>query len=451
MKNKKAAVWPPGPKGRRLVGNGYDYDADRIGFLRRCQAEYGDVFSFSGSTIVIFDPELVHEVLDKSNDVFIAEVPLFASAKESARLEQGIDGWMRSRKVAWPAMTRSVTRAHGERIIGMLDAALRSTAGQEFDVMLLMRRLGAKVVADFLFGPGAEDTIEVAEVRSELAVRFMNMNLTIPQWLPLPSVRRALRAEDRVIEAISDRVRDRRANPHAEPSDMLDLVLDDSTTPLRDTEIIDILEASILASFGSPGSASSWLIRELAVNERVRERLRDEALAELGTTGTLADDSKLPYSKAVVKEILRMYPPVWLMGRNVKRPCTLGGWDLTPGQSVMFSPYLIHRDPRWWTDPEQFQPERWLQRATPERRRAYLPFGSGPRICLGLQLGMYQLAVTASHLAANYLIESPSAEQAGPDPYAILLPAGLRARVIPIDDAEPAAPSLSGATTEVTR
>jgi len=432
--NKTTIKRPPGPKGRWAVGNSYDYDQDRIGFLRRCQAEYGDVFSFSPSTVVVCDPELIHELLNKSNEVFLAESPLFGNAEDSARLERNVDGWMRSRRLGWQGMTRAVTRAHGQRIITAFDATLRATSGQEFDVMTVMRDYTSRMVADFLFGPGAEDVVAAADLRSELAVKFMNNNLTIPKWLPLPSVRRALRAEDDVIATITARVDGRRAHRHEEPEDMLDLLLTDTDISLTEDEIVAVLAASMLASFGSPGAVLSWVVREMARDGKVHERLRDEARAAIAKTGSLVDDTQLPYCKAFVREVLRLYPPTWLMGRIVRHTSTLGDWTLPAGHNVMFSPYLLQRDERWWAEPEEFRPERWLGPATPESRRAYIPFGSGPRICLGLHLGLYQLVTAASHLAAHYRIE-PNTTETETLPHAILLPRGLRARITPVDDA----------------
>ena len=448
--SKPQAGRPPGPRGRWLVGNGYDYDQDRIGFLRRGQAEYGDIFSFSSSTIVVCDPELIQELLSQSNDVFLAEFPLFANAEDSARLIREIDGWMRSRKLGWQAMTRSVTRAHGHRVITMFDEALRSTGGHEFDVVTVMRKCSSHTIAEFLFGPGTEETIAAADVRSKLAVHFMSNNLTFPRWLPLPSVRRALRAEERVIAALTGHVHDRQANPHEQPEDMLDLLLDESDVVLSEDEVINMLGASLLASFGSPGTALAWAIREMARDEGVCQRLREEATRVLGECGSLDDDTQLPYCKAFVREVLRLYPPVWLMGRTARHAYKLGDWTLQAGQTVMFCPYLLHRDPRWWPDPDDLRPERWLERAAPGTRRAYIPFGAGPRICLGLHLGLYQLTTAVAHLAAHYTVASPNAAEVIPEPHAILLPRDLRARVIPTAGSHPAADVGSQTTAGMT-
>jgi unspecific monooxygenase len=427
---------PPGPRGRWLVGNTYDYDQDRIGFLRRCQAEYGDVFSFSPTTIVVCDPDLIHELLAESNEAFLAESPLFPRSESDAQIERNVAGWMCGRRVGWQALTRAVTRAHGSRMLTGFDEALRAVGGQETDVFTIMRGYSPRMAVDFFFGPNAQDVLAAVDLRSELSVRFMSTNLTIPRWLPLPSVRRVLLAEEKMRSAIMGHVRRRRAQPHEEPQDMVDLLVSGAETPLSEDDILLVLKAGMLASFGPPGAALSWLVYQMSRDTEAHSKLRDEALRAIGDTGSLVDDSNRPYTKAFVRELLRLYPPIWLMGRAVRRPCTLGGWALSRGDNVMFSPYLLLQDPRWWREPGEFRPERWLGPVSPESRRAYIPFGSGPRICFGLHLAVYQLMLAASHLAAHYRIE-PDATEVRAFPHALLLPRDFRARFIPAGDPAP--------------
>jgi cytochrome P450 len=214
--------------------------------------------------------------------------------------------------------------------------------------------------------------------------------------------------------------------PHAASTDMLDVLVADPS--LVEDDVVAVLRASMLASFGSPGVALSWAVREITEHEEVRRQLSAEARQVLASGGSLDDDSSLPYSRAFVREILRMYPPTWLMGRIVRRDCTLGEWPLRVGQEVMFSPYLLQRDPRWWPEPDALLPDRWLSRAATDSRRAYIPFGSGPRVCLGL----YQLITAVSHLAAHYEIWSGNGASVAAVPHAILVSEGLRARIQPV-------------------
>jgi enediyne biosynthesis protein E7 len=422
---------PPGPSGRWLVGNGYDYDRDRIGFLKHCQSEYGDVFSFSPSTVVVCDPQLVNALFKESNDTFLAEEPLFANGRDERRLVAGIDGWMQSRGAAWRGTTRSVIRSHGRRIVAMFEETLKPLVGQDFEAAPQMRHYSARLGADFCFGRGSDDIAEVAVRRSALAIEFMKSNLSFPRWLPLPSVRRTLRAGDQLMERIAVRVRQRRAQPPEHAEGLLDVMLADDAV-LTDEAIVRVLSATMLASVASPGSAMAWLMLEIARNPDDRRRLREEAAASIAETGGVTDDRRLPYTQAFVREVLRLHPPTWLMGRVVRRPYVLGGWPLATGTRVMFSPYLVHRDPRWWPDPDDFQPGRWHGTSRTPFPHTYFPFGAGPRLCIGMHLGVYQLVTGAAYLAANYdvVLRSPTLPTRSPD--AVLVPHGFRASVAPV-------------------
>jgi cytochrome P450 len=430
---------PPGPPGRRLVGNSYDYDRDRIGFLTANRERYGDVFSFSANTVFVSDPGLIHDVLNRTNEDFVAEATVFAAAADDkARLERDADGWMRSRKIGFRGLTLAVTRAHGARIAAAFELAIESTGGRECDVVALLRDFTGRMVADFLFGPRSEDVVAATDEYFALVLNYLASNLTIPQWLPLPRVRRTVRAGRRVRAAISAHVDDRCAHPHAEPQDMLDLLLADPGNGLNRHDIVTLLASGMFASFGSPGAAMSWLILEMSRDADVHAKLRTEARRALAEHGTLEDDAPLQYTKAFVREVLRLHPPTWLMGRQVRRDTTLGEWKLRAGQEIMFSPYLLQRDPRWWAEPDTLRPERWLEPATAESRRAYIPFGSGPRVCIGLHLSLYQLATSVARLAAFYRIDAVATEAEG-GLGAMLVPRGLRARIIRIEEPAPGA------------
>lgn len=431
---------PPGPHGRRLVGNSYDYDRDRIGFLKRNLADYGDVFSFSPSTVFVNDPVLVHEMFNRTNTDFVLETAIFVDGQEQARLDRDFGVWMSSRKVGFQALTRAVTHAHGARLAGDFDRALEAAGGQWFDLVPMLQDLASHTVADFLFGPepDAQDVVDAATRRSNLSLKYMSSNLSVPKWLPLPSVRRAVHAENDVFSLVAQRVDGRTAHPHAQPEDMVDILLADTRFGLDRTSIIKVLATSMLSSLGAPGTALSWMVTELSRHEEMFAKAHTEASNVLAEHGTLIDDSLLPYTKAFVKEVLRLNPPTWLMGRRARQDTRLGDWTIYRGQEIMFSPLLLQRDPRWWDEPDEMRPERWLGPLPPASRRAYIPFGSGPRVCLGLHLSLYQLTMVVARLAALYRMELEIAEP--PEGLgALLVPGRLRARITPIDQPERAA------------
>ncbi|GAA1682992.1 cytochrome P450 [Nonomuraea maheshkhaliensis] len=452
----------PGPPGRFLVGNTYEYDQDRLAFLARAQRDYGDVFRFSPTAVVVQDPELIHDVLVRTNAEFRAESPLVSGA--AARFQELIDRrlpvWMSTRRKGWRGMNAAGSAAYGSRLLRQFAAIMDERAGREVEVLSLMKSFSGQAIADFCLGgqpahrqpahgepahgePAHGEPADGQPVRGEpvrvvaeaveraatAASALMASSLTLPHWWPTPRIRRFRRTAREVRSVLLEQIAARRAagaRPH--PEDLLDELLHGEGAELSDEAVYDVLNVVLRASHGVPGASLSWIVRQFALDPDLAARVRKEAGdARLTTPDDPPDPAALPYTEAVIKEVLRMYPPTWLMGRDIVRETRVGEWNLRPGQQVMFCTYLVHRDPRWWTYPEEFLPERWLGGDVPHSRYAYLPFGAGPRICLGNQLGMTQLVLATAWLAARFDIEVSDLDSAVPAPQALLVPRGLRA------------------------
>ncbi len=418
---------PPGPSAKRWRGNAAAYNKDRLAFLTANAARYGDVFSYSSNTLVLSDPALIRDVFVRSNSDFHAEAPLFTNRADSAAMAAGTDAWMQSRRVGWRDMNQSMITKHGPTMVRALDDALSSASqhGDDVNVYHVMRSYTGEMITSFFFGPDAANIARAADERSQIAVRFMGSNVTLPKWLPHPRVRAAVGANQRLIAAVGDRVRRRRTEQRTDPQDLLDLLLCDRRAALSDDQIVRLLRVSLLASYGSPGAALCWVVQILATHPVVCAAIRDEV-----NCAGMDDPHRLTYTTAIVHETLRLYPPTWLMGREVARPCQLSHWRLGPGDSLMFSPYVVHRDPRWWDRPNEFRPSRWLDEQSPPPAATYFPFGAGPRVCLGTQLGTFQLVTATARLAFGYDIDVTRAAS-DQSPGALLLPDGLRARFSP--------------------
>lgn len=429
---ERALRRPSGPRGRMLLGNTYDYDRDRIGFLRRAQQRYGDVFRFSNDTTVVLHPALIHELFVRSNQEFFTESPVFARRRAAARrLQDAAPATMTARHKGWPGMNQSVAAAHGARLIRCLDQVLDRSAGGEIGVLPMMKDFSALAVADFCFGrdhrtPGIAEAVSAA---AGAAARIMGKSVVPPFWLPLPSVCRVHLTDRRLKSLLGRLLADRRTAAALDrPRDLVDVLLAPGRQRLSDEAVLRLLEVVLRASHGVPGATLAWAVYEFARNPGALTKVRAEAEpARAAAAGERVVASDLPYTEALVKELLRAYPPTWLMGRVVAEPTSLGGWDLRPGEQLMFSPYIVHRDPRWWTDPNDVRPERWLPAEQPHARHAYFPFGAGPRICLGNQLGMLQLTLAIARLADRYDIDAVNLEDTAMLPDALLVPGGLRA------------------------
>ncbi|WP_280255233.1 cytochrome P450 [Nocardia wallacei] len=382
------------------------YERDRIGFLRQCQHEHGDVFRFSDTATVVLDPTLIHELFVRTNREFGIEGRLLGGPPR--RIDT--TGRMAVRRSAKRALSPNAFRAYEPRLIDMLRQTLARTEGREVDVRQIMKEFTGRSLADYCLGPIGTDLAEAISDAVAVSEVFMDSSLRVPSWFPIPKVRRLRRVDARLRKLLADRIAARRMtlSPNG-TDDLLGKLLTDGSNP---REATTMAEAVLRASFGQPGVTLTWAVLMLAQRPDLTHRL-----------ATDSDD----YAEAFVRELLRMYPPTWLMGREVWEPTTVGGIAIRPGEQVMFCTYLVHRDARWWDEPEKFDPRRWLTPNPPHTRYAYFPFGAGPRICPGNHIGLRQLTVAVRTLAREYdiTVADPAPPMVA---RALLLPDGLRAR-----------------------
>ncbi|MEV6810563.1 cytochrome P450 [Micromonospora sp. NPDC051296] len=418
---------PPGPRGHWLTGNTTEYDADRIGFLRRCHREYGDVFSFDERTVFVADPDLAHEVLARTNHSFVTELAPFGNRPDVDRAAEEADAWMSARRTVWPGLNRAAAGAADRRTVELFDTVTDATAGREVDVLTVMRDFTAHAVADYCFGADAAGIPALLAENLDVTAPFTATSFQFPAWFPLPRHRRFFRVHRRTVETLTGIVRRRRAASGPPERDLLALLLA-VDPPLSDHTVTATLRGILMGGHGIPAAALVSVVRELALRPRLLADLRAEPGGP--ADGDAPPTARLPLAEAVVREVLRLYPPVWLMTRTAHADATVGGWSLRPGDEALLNPYLIQRDPRWWSRPDEFDPGRWAP-GCPVPGRAYLPFGAGPRVCLGSTLALRQLTLATSRLAQRFTVESPNATTATPRFLGRLAPAGLRARFVP--------------------
>lgn len=416
-----------GPKGRWLVGNLYDYEQDPIGFLERNQRRYGDVFAMSPRSTVLNDPDLVSEVVTRTNRDYSTDLPRLSSRHNQGRVmgTDGVDEWMAARTHGWRGMTTAVMRAHGERMLVVLDRLLATM--KDRPVGEVLRHYGADLAINFCLGPSATSVVDAVAERTARGDLITGSSLTFPTWLPLPRVRAMVRAGHRLNDELLGHIRHRRASPSAQPTDLLDLLLAETADPLDDTQVLAVIKSNLLAGYSAPGIVLAWIVYLLATRPEQAAAVRAEAAALRADTGSVLDDRRLRHTEAFVRETLRLYPPIWLMARKVLHETTLGPLTVRPGHMLVFSPYLLQRDPNRWPEPTMFRTDRWLDGTPLPHRFSYLPFGGGPRVCLGIRLAMYQLVVSTAHLADRYRIEVTGEVRPAPRP--LLHPGGLTARL----------------------
>lgn len=346
MAHRERPRRPPGPRGHWLTGNTRAYEADRIGFLRRCHREYGDVFSYDDHTLFVIDPDLTHEALTRTGDAFVTELAPFDTRRDLDRAATHATSWMSERRSAWPGLNRTAAATTDDLTLAILDTVVAEAAGHEVDVLTTMRTLAARTIAAYCFGADSTGVPELLHETVRATEPFAESSREFPAWLPLPRHRRFFRTNRLLGETLSRLVRERRASTSdAPPKDLLGSLLAAEPAP-SDAALASTLHSVLMGGHGIPAAALTSVVRELARRPGLVADLRAE------------DGTRL--AEAVVRETLRLYPPAWLMTRTARTATTLGAWSLSPGDDVLLNPYLIHRDPRWWPRPDEFDPTRWL-------------------------------------------------------------------------------------------
>ncbi len=417
---------PPGPRGRFLLGSLPDFAGDVLGFLTGCVREYGDFVRFRIPGYEIFllqSPRDIETVLLTQRANFVKHS--FFWRHVTAIFGNGLltsegEFWLRQRRLAAPAFHPDRVAAYGGVMAAYADrAAAGWQDGEVRDVHRAMMRLTMEIVAKTLFDAEVEEDVEEIgrsfdQIIREIAGRFRRP-VRIPDAIPTPGnlrYRRGVRTLDRIIARV---LAERRVRP-GDRGDLLSMLLaarDDDGRPMSDKQLRDELITLFLAGHETTAIALSWTFFLLARNPEVEGRLLREVATAVGhRLPGLSDLPRLPYTEAVVKESLRLYPPAYVIGREALADCIIGDFHVPARATIYFSPWVLHRDPRWFPEPDAFRPERWLDGgAAKVPKYAYIPFGGGPRICIGERFAMMEAVLVLATILRRFRLV-----MAGPDP-----------------------------------
>ncbi|MGZ3637328.1 MAG: cytochrome P450 [Ktedonobacterales bacterium] len=346
----------------------------------------------------------------------------------------------RQRKLLAPAFNHKRVMAYGDTMAAIAERQQQSWGdGAEVELHEAMVQVTLEVVAQALFGASIDryfaQFFQAMNQITSLITVSSSMGLHAPRSWPTPSnlrFRRALRQVDAVLFAI---IQQRRGSTE-DRGDFLSMLLEtrdpETGQGMDDQQIRDEAMTIFMAGHETTANALSWTWDLLMRHPEVYERLAEETSATLnGRSPTVADLPALPYVGQVFKEAMRLYPPVWFMDRQVIHPLELAGYRFPAGTLLVISPYTLHRKPEYFPDPERFDPERFApgkEDALP--RMAYMPFGDGPRVCLGNHFAQLEAQLILATLAQRVRFVPLSTAKIPLYPVVTLRPGGLiRARV----------------------
>jgi cytochrome P450 len=428
---------PPGPPGHLLLGNLLELSRDHLGFVHECVRRYGDVVVIRFGrrpVVVISDPRDVEYVLVTNQRNFSKGYfyRLLGPAIGNGLLTSEGDFWRRQRRLAQPAFHHQRINAYAETMTDYSHQALATwRAGEQRNVHEDLMRLTLRIVGKTLFGADIEKSAPVVGRALPRAIAEVNAQMTGPEFLlpgglPTPSRIRLRRAVAQLDPVVLRLIAERRASPD-DNGDLLSALLraqDEDGDQMSNQQLRDEAMTIVLAGHETTALALTWALYLLSATAPARVRIEEEVDAVLaGRPPGLAEVARLPFTEAVILEALRLYPPAFGFGREVIERCEIGDYQLEPGTSIYIVPWVIQRDPRWFDEPDQFRPERWLDGLAKRLPRfAYFPFGGGPRLCIGQQFAKLEAIIILSSIVQRWRLDLVPGQNMTPKPAITLRP-----------------------------
>ena len=437
---------PPGPRGYPILGLLPQVRSNPLRTFLAAADRYGDLVHMKIGPYhgyLTCDPDGIKHVLQKNNRNY-HKSPIYARLKDAVGeglLTSEDAFWLRQRRLAQPAF-------HRERLEAMVDAMVQAIErtvdrweavaerGETIDVVAEMTDLTQRVIVRTMFSTDLGTAAEVVNrtwpiVNRRIGETFWATKLETR--LPLPAnlrFRRALSELDSVVYGIID---ERRRSGADEP-DLLSMFLgardEETGERMNDRQLRDELVTMLLAGHETTSLALSWTYFLLSGRPEVDERIAEEARDVLaGRRAAFGDIERLAFTRMVFQEALRLYPPAWGFSRVALADDRLGDYTVPAGSLVYIIPFVVHRRPNLWPDPGRFDPERFTaDRVAARPQFAYLPFGGGPRQCIGNQFAIVEALLALSMIARRYRVRLAPGQPIEAQPLITLRPSpGIRA------------------------
>jgi len=400
---------------------------DPILFLSNMQAAHGNVLQFPiprPGVYLVSDPDAVKEVLVTNARQYSKRTIQYDSLSlvtGNGLLTADDPPWRAHRSVLQPAFHHEALSGIAEHVTQAVKVRVdeweQLDGSTPQDVEAEMMQTSLQVVAGALFGSQWNDQArgitEATVVALDAVVARARNPLAPPLSWPTPGARKLRRSIGTLDDAVSSVLRTRKLNPGEVQSlpDVVDLLLASAVDPgalLDDQAIRDELVTMLVAGHETVGSAMTWMWFLLASNPGPADSLHAELDAVLDRRlPRLSDLESLPYTRAVVEETLRLYPPAWVITRKALADQELSGHEIPAGSLIIMSPWIVHRNTTAWDAPEQFRPERFLDGSSSARRAAYLPFGMGARLCIGRDMALLECTLILATIASRFRLQLP--------------------------------------------
>jgi cytochrome P450 len=431
----------PGPKGLPVLGSLPEFRKDIVQTLMDGWRGYGDVVRFRGplSVYSIAHPDHVQYILRDNAANY--RHPDFEINKLKPTFRNGLvtsqgEFWRRQRDMVQPAFHRDLIEGFAGVMADTTAATIERwrtsmDGDRTLDMRVAMQRLTLNILTKAVFttdwATEAEQIMEAVTVANEHTNKRLLAPIDLPEWMPLPAIRRFVSTRQAVDDMVYGLIAERRRSGE-DKGDLLSLLMGarDANTGegMTDLELHDELISMIFAGHETVSVCLTWTWYLLAKDRGSALRLEEEVDEVLGGRApTLADTKRLPFTWRVLQEALRLYPPIWLVPRTALEDDEIDGYRLPAGQMLFLCPYVTHRHTDFWDNPEAFDPDRLLPEKTSSWHRfQYFPFGGGPRKCLGHEFAMLEMLIIVAMVAQQYRLHLVPGHPVAPQPMVTLRP-----------------------------
>jgi cytochrome P450 len=426
---------PPGPKPNFLIGNMPLATREPLEVFSRWAREYGDIFYYRAGWIHVYflnHPDFIEYVLVRNPENFRKDRVIQNSRWFLGKglLTNEGEPWKRQRRLSQPAFHKERIASYAET---MIDSAERMLAnwhsGDRLDAHQEMMRITLRIVVRALFAAEADQTERISRSLNVIMQNLSGVRMILPpllRHLPLPGMMELRRAVNQLDSVVLDIIRQRRWKKQ-DSGDLLSMLLasrEEDGCAMDDTQLRDEVMTFLLAGHETTALALTWSWYLLSNHAEAEQRLHEEVDRVLaGRVPGISDLPSLTYTEAVIKEALRLFPPAWTVARTVIQDFDLGEYRIPAGSDVVMSQWIMHRDRRFFSDPERFDPGRWsANRSKNLPRFAYFPFGGGPRQCIGASFAMMEAVLLLVTIARRFRLRMVDGSQVTPVPNLTLRP-----------------------------
>lgn len=433
-----------GPAGYPLVGNLPEFLYDKLGFLSRCAATYGDVIKLriGEPTFLLNNPDDIKHVLVLNPDNY-GKSPRMTSARGKKLSGAGLltsvgPEHLRQRRMMQPVFYRKTVESFSRIITeGVGEMLARWAEGMELNLGREMMGLVQRNIVKTLLG--ADTDKDMPALLDAITIRRLYMEHVFfspfPEWVPSRIGWRYRQAMQCIDTIVTRAIRARRAYP-TDARDLLSLLLCakyDDGTAMTDQQVRDEVVTLLVTGYETIGEALTWTSYLLSQHPAIAAKFFAEVDEVIGgRLPSVEDLPKLPYLGMVLAESMRLYPPTWLFVRIAQAEDTLpSGATIPAGSKIYLCQYVTHRHPRYFQNPERFDPERFTETAKKDRPQfAYFPFGGGARVCIGEHFAKMEATLVLASIAQRFRLSLVQGQTIVPEPKMTLRPRnGIRMRV----------------------